>query len=125
MKLHPFTIALVALLANGPALTAADGGEHQGEHQEHKGDALETETVTGTVTAVAADHKSFTLKTDGAADSEEYRPYYKGHKEKEILEKIAKLEVGEKIRVTYTVAEGRRALRIEPAKGDEKKDDNK
>jgi hypothetical protein len=79
----------------------------------HAADAeAEHAKATGTVSAVNAEKKSFTLVEDGSGKSESYRPFYAGGDKEKMADKIPHLTVGEHVVVVYTVKEGRRALTI-------------
>src|SRR4051812_38744185 len=106
MKLAPLAIACAAVLACG-ALSAAEGGANNGgKHPDAA--AAERASVTGTVTEVNAEKKSFVLKDDASGKTEPYRPFYAGGKVDDIVAKIATLKAGDHLTVVYTVREGRR-----------------
>jgi hypothetical protein len=76
---------------------------------------VESAVATGTVTATDEKRKSFTFKEDGSDDALEYRAYFRSPDVKAILEQIKALKVGDRLKVTYTENEGRRAMKIETA----------
>ncbi len=117
MSIRHITASLIALLACG-AISAAEGGAGDHPKKEHEKGAEEIvkSKATGTVTAVNAEKKSFTLKEDGTNAENEYRAYFREGKPEKMLEAIAKLKVGDRLHVVYTEREGRRALAIEAAK---------
>jgi len=90
---------LASTLLVGLSLSAADG---DGVHV----------TVVGTVSAVIADKKTFTLTEDVGGKAESYRPFYAGGDPGKMAGKIPTLTVGEHVQVEYTVKEGRRAIAI-------------
>ncbi len=70
----------------------------------------ETASVVGTVTALEPSKHQFTLREDGDNDKADYRPYYRNGNPAAMIEKIAKLVVGDHVTVTYTEHEGRRVI---------------
>ena len=94
------SLALLALAALGCAPLCAAQAD------------VERATVTGTVSALNPEKRSFTLAEDGSGKTEPYRAFYAGGHAEEIAAIIAKLTVGEHLQVVYTVREGRRALEI-------------
>ncbi len=72
-------------------------------------------TASGTVTAVDAGRRSFTLRDGRTGSTSEYRAYFAGGHAEAMLAQIATLTVGEALTVSYLDKEGRRAVRIVPA----------
>lgn len=115
MKPSSLVLALAAVLALGGSLSAAEGDAGHPNAKTTDAAKVERATVTGTVTEVNAEKKSFVLK-DEAGKTEPYRAFFAGGNVEEILAKIAKVKVGDHLQVVYTVREGRRVLSITEAK---------
>ncbi len=114
MKIRNLLVPVLAVLMCGTAY-AAEGGEHKHKEGDKPAAAVEHASVTGTVTAVNAEKKSFTLKDDASGEADDYRAFYRSEHKDEILKKIAAIKVGDRLAVTYTENEGRRAMEIKEA----------
>jgi hypothetical protein len=113
MTIRHLIVPVLAVLMCGTAYAAE--GEHKHKEGEKKAAAVEHATVTGTVTAVNAEKKSFTLKDDASGEADDYRAYMRSEHKEELVKKIGSLKVGDRLEVTYTEGEGRRAMEIKEA----------
>jgi ferric-dicitrate binding protein FerR (iron transport regulator) len=73
-------------------------------------------TITGTVTQVDTQRKSFTLVDDATGTPGEYRAFYAAGHPDAMLARILALHGGERLTVTCVEREGRRVVKMEPVR---------